>query len=102
MWVMLRAPLCVEESGTKAGGLGNRSCIGARTLPGGGRGCQGEGPGRRVPCFRAHDETVAIAYGVVVRSIALVDELRVSTRRVEHPGCAVLSRGSKGLYVRCD
>jgi hypothetical protein len=25
------------------------------------RGCQGEGPGRGVPCFRAHDETVAIA-----------------------------------------
>jgi hypothetical protein len=50
------------------------------------RGCQGEGPGRGVPCFRAHDETVAIAYRVAARPIALVDELRVSTRRAERPG----------------
>ena len=40
----------------------------------------------RVPCFRAHDETVAIAYGGAARPIALVDELRVSRRRAEHPG----------------
>ena len=58
------------------------------TLRGAGADTRGEGPGRGVPRFRAHDETVAIAHGVEAPSIAavLMDELRVSTGPAEHPG----------------
>jgi len=75
-----------RDQGTKAGGLENRPRIGAPTLRGAGADARGEGPSRGVPCFRAHDETVAIAYGVAALPIGLVDELRVSTSRAEHPG----------------
>ena len=73
------------ERGPEGWGLIMKS---ASTLRGGGADATGGGTRPRGPCFRAHDETVAIAHGVEAppNPVVLMDELRVSTGPAEHPG----------------